>query len=371
MIGAAPPTPEQLAADLLDAALVRVAELSSVVARIQVELPDLDSVAGLSEAGVPRPHRTAPQLRGTIDGPFCEHASTLTAAVALRQIGPRPGNATELATIACEAAIPDPCFWTPQLPHRYRLKLELACGNDVLARHERWLGLRPLSVRERGFWFDGAGWVLRATDRSLVPGVELSHWREAHLAMLVRSPDDALCEAASQFGVLLVADIAGTSQQIVEQLQRLSRHAAVGLAIVDPSESLDFDVRRAAGGIILIQRVGKTSGATAGLSSSAFPQVSSVRPQALPSGATGSAGAIPLYESQPWPQALLVDACDPDQFANLAATSSLPLLVECTTEACASTAAARSACDTLQADTAGRGHIAGFLVRAAVDSSKH
>ena len=364
MIGTGPRSHDQTADDLLEAVKVRVVELSNVVARVRVELPGIDSVAGLSEAGVPRSRRPVPQLRGSIDGPFCEHASTLTAAVSLRNISSRPASASELVTVAREAVIPDPCLWTPQLPHRYRLKLELACGSDLLARHERRIGLRPLGVRGRGFWFDGAGWVLRAADRALVPSAELSHWRDASLAMVVRSPDDALCEAASRIGVLLVADVAGTSEQIVEELRRLARHAAVGLAIINSTEPLGSDARAAAE-IVLIHRVGNALSATAGLSSSAFPQVSSLGPQASPSGATGSASAESRGGSQSWPHALLVDASDPDNVASVGAEFPLPLLVERTTEPCPSPVAVRRACDALQADTAGRGDFAGYLVRTA------
>jgi hypothetical protein len=356
---------QQLAAQCLDRAAVRVVEMSNVVARVRVELPVDNSVAGLFEAGAKL------QLRGTIDGPHCAYAHTLTAAVSLREVTVRPpvGNP---AILLREAALPDPCFWTPQLPHRYRLKLQLAHGNEVLAEADRWLGLRPLDVRGQGFWFDGAGWVLRAANRELVPGANLTQWRDASLAMIVRSPQDALCEEASKVGVLLIAEIGGFAPQVVAQLQRLSRHAAVGMAIVASTDPLDIDVRRVAGGIMLIQRLVATSGldATAGLSSSASPQASSFTPHASPTGATGSASASTLSEPQPWPQALLVVGSEPTFVEHVAGKFSLPVIVETAVASCPTLAAARRACDTLQADTAGRSHIAGYLIRAAVDSSK-
>ena len=333
MIGAASQTPAQLAEDLLDRVTMRVVEMSGVVARVLVELPPLgEAASSLTAAPI--------ALRGTIDGPHCQYASTLTATVSLRTPMGHASLPGEPRRVTVEAAIPDPCFWTPQLPHRYRLKLELACGGEVLARSERWLGLRPLSVRGRGLHFDGANWVLRAADQLLMPGAELSQWREESLAMIVASPDDELCERASQIGVLLVAELTGSAKHIIAELQRLSRHAAVGLAIVKSTEPLDASVRHAAGGIILVQRIDNPD-ANAGLPSSAGIDV-----------------------ELPWRQALLVDASDP-QFTEVTSTESLPVLVERTTAPCATPAAARRACDTLQADTAGHGTFAGYLIRAA------
>ncbi|MGD9646256.1 MAG: hypothetical protein AB7U73_11135 [Pirellulales bacterium] len=350
---------QQIAGEVLDNAVVRIVEMSSVVARVRVELPLSDltglteaepgSVAGLTEAGTgsPAPAADAPasdlgrwQLRGTIDGPHCQYASTLTAAVSLRPPVARSSSSDADDSLTCEAAIADPCFWTPQLPHRYRLKLELARGEEILARAERSIGLRPLSVRGRGFWFDGAGWVLRAAARTAIADAPLAAWRESSLAMVVDTPDDRLCEEAGRVGVLLVADISGSAGHLAAALRRLSRHAAVGLAIVTCDEPLDAAVRRAAGGILFVQRVGKALGATAGLPSSARPD------------------PVPVV-----PHALLVDAGDPDQVAHVATASSLPVIIE-RAASVASPADARRACDRLQADLAGHGNIAGYLLRA-------
>ncbi len=340
MIGAAPRTPAQLAEDLLDRAAVRVVEMSGVVAHVLVELPPLgEAASSLTAAPI--------ALRGTIDGPHCQYASTLTATVSLRTPIRHASLPGEPRRVTVEASIPDPCFWTPQLPHRYRLKLELACGGEVLARSERWIGLRPLSERARGFWFDGSNWVLRAADQALVPGAELAQWRDESLAMIVPSPDDTLCEAASQLGVLLLAELAGSAKHIIAELKRLSRHAAVGLAIVNSTEPLDASVRHAAGGIILVQRIRTALGATAGLPSSAGIDV-----------------------ALPWAQALIVESRDP-RFAETVSAKSLPVLVGRVTARCATLAAARRACDMLQADTAGLGAFAGYLIRTAADSAQH
>ena len=334
MIGAVPRSPVQIAEDLLDRAAVRVVEMSGVVARIIVELPPLAEAASLTTAPV--------AIRGTIDGPHCQYASTLTATISLRAPVGHASPPGEPRRVTVEAAVPDPCFWTPQLPHRYRVKLELTSGNEALARTERWLGLRPLSVRGRGLHFDGANWVLRAAEKTLAPGAALSQWREESMAMIVASPDDELCEAASQIGVLLVAELSGSAKHINAELQRLSRHAAVGMAIVTPTEPLDAGVRQAAGGIILVQRIGNIS---------------------------GSASVVSISEPT-WRQAVLVDASNPAIVQQVAAGSSLPVLVELKTPPCATLAAARRACDTLQADTATLGAISGYILAAEVREMK-
>ena len=60
-------------------------------------------------------------LSGSIRGPFCRYASTLQSSASLVS---RSHNGGLLA----EAVLPDPCFWTPDLPHLYRVQVELAAG---------------------------------------------------------------------------------------------------------------------------------------------------------------------------------------------------------------------------------------------------
>jgi hypothetical protein len=74
-------------------------------------------------------------MHGTLRGPFCEQARTLTAEFRFRDLGP-----TE--TGCAKAIVPDPCIWSPELPHLYRADVEAKRGNEVVAEYHGMIGLR-------------------------------------------------------------------------------------------------------------------------------------------------------------------------------------------------------------------------------------
>jgi hypothetical protein len=74
-------------------------------------------------------------LTGTLRGPFCEAARTLPAEFAFREAG--SGEAP-----LAEAVVPDPCQWSPELPHVYHVDVEARRKGRVLARHRATIGLR-------------------------------------------------------------------------------------------------------------------------------------------------------------------------------------------------------------------------------------
>src|SRR3954471_17984228 len=61
-----------------------------------------------------------PQITGILTGPFCEYAQTLAATIPFVDAGPGKSS-------LAQAIVPDPCFWTPELPYLYRAHLELRC----------------------------------------------------------------------------------------------------------------------------------------------------------------------------------------------------------------------------------------------------
>ena len=77
-------------------------------------------------------------LRGTLRGPYCETAHTLPAEFKFRDLGPQqPGLA--------EAIVPDPCTWSPELPHVYQADVEALQGDCVVAEFHGLVGLRRAS----------------------------------------------------------------------------------------------------------------------------------------------------------------------------------------------------------------------------------
>ncbi len=77
------------------------------------------------------------RLVGTLRGPACQYAQTLPANYPFVDQGPGP-------SLLAAAVVPEPCFWTPDMPHTYRAELRLERAGQVVARAERTVGIRPL-----------------------------------------------------------------------------------------------------------------------------------------------------------------------------------------------------------------------------------
>jgi hypothetical protein len=83
-------------------------------------------------------------LRGTLRGPYCETARTLPAEF------PFHSNPSANPPTAA-AVVPDPCLWSPELPHVYRADVEALRGAQVIAEYHGEIGLRsttPIRVHE-------------------------------------------------------------------------------------------------------------------------------------------------------------------------------------------------------------------------------
>lgn len=74
-------------------------------------------------------------LYGTMRGPYCELAHTLSAEFAFRDLGPRQKG-------VAEAIVIDPCTWSHELPHVYQVDVEARQGGQVIAEYHGKLGLR-------------------------------------------------------------------------------------------------------------------------------------------------------------------------------------------------------------------------------------
>lgn len=74
-------------------------------------------------------------MKGTLRGPFCERARTLPAEFKFHDLGPAsPGHA--------KAIVPDPCTWSPELPHLYQADVEARRDGRLIAEYHGMIGLR-------------------------------------------------------------------------------------------------------------------------------------------------------------------------------------------------------------------------------------
>jgi beta-galactosidase/beta-glucuronidase len=88
-------------------------------------------------------------LEGTIRGPFCDRGRTLPADFLFRAAISQPASA--------EALITEPCLWTPEMPHLYRVDIVAKQGDDVVAEYHEMIGLNRLSPRRPVDFAPGTG----------------------------------------------------------------------------------------------------------------------------------------------------------------------------------------------------------------------
>jgi hypothetical protein len=167
---------------------------------------------------VARPRR----LTGSVSGPECRYARTLPIHVPLRETDSK-------SPLLAEALVPDPCFWTPQMPHLYQVQADIYDGHDKIGQCGAMFGIRRFTTRGCNLILDEKRFVIRGT-ASITPWAEsIQRWHDAELAALVTDPNDELCAEASRCGVLLIAELTRIRQRL--RARELSQWPAVGLVI--------------------------------------------------------------------------------------------------------------------------------------------
>jgi hypothetical protein len=261
------------------------------------------------------------QLVGTVVGPRCAYSHTLSASIPLVARGKHP-------SLLAEAIVPDPCFWSPDLPFLYDARIELRRGSEVAGSITRTFGIRPLGIRGRRLVFDAHALVLRAVRMTAVPKTPLASWREAAAALDVVDPSPSLLEEASRTGVWVVARLSERCQDIPAALEELSKWPAVAIVVL-PAETEPALDATPFGNLILAQ---------------------AVSPKQTPVLA-------------PWASAVVYRIEDADDdLADQASRWTVPLLLQRPAENFPDLRQARAACDLLQRDTAGRGDFSGYIV---------
>lgn len=270
-------------------------------------------------------------LTGVVTGPQCAFAHTLDATALLvsrkPNVGGAPGTLVTEALVA-EALVADPCFWSPELPMLYRVRVELRRAGELLAVAEHLLGIRPLGTRGRRLLFGGTTYVVRGARRSLTADCTLSDWREATTAMVVDMPDEDLCREASRQGVLLIAWLRNGDIDLSNVVRRLGRWPAVLVVVLEGDFDIDVGLRRECRNLLIAQYFGPGA---------------AVEPAA-------------------WANLVVCEDADATALAARAADCAKPVLALRRASDCSSVPRARDECDRLQASLAGRGDFAGYMV---------
>ena len=270
-------------------------------------------------------------LAGFIRGPECEYCKTLPTSTPLGDAG--PGD-----SLLAQASMPDPCFWSPDVPARYRAHVELRRGNDIVESTEREFAVRNFGCRGKSFFLDGRRWVLRGVMADNPSTEDLPAWREACAAMIVSDPSDELCREATRQGVVIVPSVSRgeTAEANLEQVARLARFGAVHLVLMRSAEIPGEALRRAAPNLLFGLDVGWDS-----------PFL---------------AGRIPSYYTFPGADFAFVEVKHFDSFATLVRNSPHPVVAWRPIREPLPLADARAACDLLQRDLAPFGDYAGYVV---------
>ena len=207
---------------LLDSLAVFSGELTPNRAVIQARLTDGQELAGLS-------------LAGTVRGPRCSRGNTLPATYRLGSVGQvsnlsKSGQVENLSYVSAQALITEPVFWTPDWPALYDLAIELRQGSNILEQATRTIGLRPLTVVGKDLVYGGKRWVVRGIRCERLLPADIGKCRsEAALLVPAAALDERLMTLASEEGTLVIAEL--SAENAAAELLRLSRHAAVAMAI--------------------------------------------------------------------------------------------------------------------------------------------
>lgn len=268
------------------------------------------------------------QWNGHLIGPECEFAHTLSARIPFVH---RPADESLLA----EAIVPDPCFWTPELPFLYRAVLELRRDDEPSVKIDRQIGIRRLGIRGRDLYFEGKRFVLRGIggNSEWESPLEMAFLRQTWTAVVISWPTKELCELASKCGILIVADLrtAETDSSrgaAAETVRTVARWPAVVMAIVDANTLPSIEIRGAVHNLLIGQYV-------------------------------TAAEHLSVAENA---QIIFAKVGEPDDFAHWAMNCNRPVIAVRRLAQQVKIEAARDACDALQRDLAPLGDFAGYVV---------
>lgn len=170
------------------------------------------------------------QLTGQVRGPRAATARTLPLTAELIDQGQGP-------SVLARALIPDPSYWSPDLPAVYDLDVRLERDGNVVSRANHTLGLRRFGVKGDSFYFSPRRWVLRGITVDSAEEADMEFLREVNASLVAWFPDESLCQMASDHGVVVAAILSGRETEVCAALERCSRWPAVALAILDADES--------------------------------------------------------------------------------------------------------------------------------------
>lgn len=296
--------------------------MTNDLSELDVFYGDLTVARATVYARLPRPAADEGlSLAGHVRGPRCLHAETLPLTSPLVDLGPGP-------TLLAQALIPDPCFWSPDLPAIYDVTVNLLRGKEVIATTRREIGLRSLGVRGGDLVLEGKPWVLRGVCAASTTAQRPRDWHETSAAYVAGAVDVETLTEASQWGALAVVNVDGKGDEVASKLRALALHPCVAVAVVRDELPAGFSSASVAPNVLLAQPI------RLGLE----------------------------LQVQPWARLLWAAADDPLVVRQVAGHSELPVIAVRTLSQPLPLEEARAACDRLQRELAPTGQFAGYVV---------
>jgi len=262
-------------------------------------------------------------IAGRVRGPIAPGTRTLPTTVALADLGTG-------ATLLGSCSIPDPAFWTTQLPCVYEVHIQLLHNGEVVETATRSLGIRFFGASGRNLLWQGKRWVLRGVSPDVFDIQELDAFRDNAGVLVVKHPADATLDAASKAGVLLAVEPA--RDELLQNLRSLSRWPAVAIVILPSDLAGDEDLRAVTPNLLFAERSN-----------------------------SGSAAA-----PADWAQLIFCDSTNVAELRDVKRQLPLPIVAERRLHGDYTLAEARRECDHLQRDLAPLGDFAGYVVHCGL-----
>lgn len=177
---------------------------------LQYTPADLEAAPGVS-----------PTVQGKVLGPYCVDRATVIVS--------HPLQLVKGSTDILRARIPDPCFWSPELPFLYRLEVEVQ--TDVTERYQLDWGIQSMQIHRSKFQLNNEIYALR--------GVKIAHpltrtmaerLRQSGVNLIVQpmKPDidlEAIAACGDTVGMYIVYEIDPDEEAMLWQAEtELSRH---------------------------------------------------------------------------------------------------------------------------------------------------
>lgn len=236
-----------------------------------------------------------------------------------------------------ECVVVDPCFWNRRVPSLYHAKLLVEEPGRSSWTIERSIGIRRFGKVASALRWDDRLCVVRGIT-STTRSPDWQWCRDTGTTLVVESPTEELCEAASINGVTLMAVL--PSQQVTDsQLEKLAHWPAVFIAAVSGNgDSLAARLRWLMPNVLVAQR----------LTASDLD---------APAGNDTAVGHVAKWADLVW-----VELDELSSPADKLSSLGKPILVSHRGTISANPEQARRACDELQARLGDAGRLSGYIV---------